>query len=206
MPATLPAFSEPAQALTRPSTPVRASARRPTVGKLYAKEPRSWGGKIVLAVLVLALLGGGAYWYVVLRPTPGWQYPWTPVLKFLHRAPAPAAPAPTPTSTPTAAAPPAAPGAAAQADSLMRSFDQASDALSAAITQFGDRALRFGGKSSDCAPLDSALTVMEDAWTVYNQHQQNVTLDAARAARDQQLASGADGGEATFERSGCQRP
>jgi hypothetical protein len=161
------------------------------VGKLYAKKSKGWGGRIVLILFVLALLGGAGYWYVVLRPK-GWEYPWTPLLKrFASGAPAPK-PAAAPAVTPV--------------DSTTRRFDAASDSLSVAIVGFNDRAQRFGGRPGDCAALDSGLVVLEDAWTTYNQRQQNVVLDAPRATRDQQLASGADSSEATFERSGCARP
>lgn len=139
--------------------------------------------------MILALLGGTGYWYQVLRPTPGWEYPWSPLVRRFAPAKAPA-PAPKPTTV----------------DSATVSFDAASDSLAASITRFGDRALRFGGLPSDCAPLDSGLVAMEDAWTTYNQRQQNVTLDAQRATRDQQLSAGADSAEATFESSGCDRP
>lgn len=181
---------EPVRQPERTSTPVRASARRPTVGKLYVKESKAWTGRIVLGVVILALLGGAGYWYQVLRPTPGWRYPWSPLVRRLaSKAPAPA-PAPKP----------------ATVDSATVRFDVASDSLSAAIARFGDRAQRFGGLASDCAPMDSSLISMEEAWTTYNQQQQNVTLDAQRATRDQQLSAGADSVEATFESSGCQRP
>ena len=89
---------------------------------------------------------------------------------------------------------------------MVRRFDAAGDSLSAAIVGFDDRAQRFGGRPSDCAALDSGLVALEDVWTTYNQRQQNVVLDAPHATRDQQLASGADSAEATFERSGCARP
>lgn len=182
---------EPVRQPERTSTPVRPSARRPTVGKLYAKEPRSWTGKIVAGVIGLAILGGLGYWYQVLRPTPGWEYPWSPLVRrFASGAPA------TPAATPKPFI----------VDSATIRFDVASDSLTAALARFGDRALRFGGQASDCAPLDSTLIQMEDAWTVYNQRQQNVTLDAARAERDQRLSSNADSSEATFESSGCDRP
>lgn len=175
----------------RTSTPVRPSSRRPTVGKLYAQESKSRKGRIILGIIILALLGGAGYWYQVLRPTPGWQYPWSPLVRRFAPAKAPApAPAPKPTTV----------------DSATVRFDAASDSLAAAITRFGDRALRFGGMPSDCAPLDSGLVAMEDAWTTYNQRQQNVTLDSQRATRDQQLSAGADSSEATFESSGCDRP
>jgi hypothetical protein len=182
---------EPVRQPDRTSTPVRPSARRPTVGKFYAKESKSWTGRIVVGVIVLAILGGVGYWYQVLRPTPGWEYPWSPLVhRFASGNPAPPAPAAKPFVV----------------DSATIRFDVASDSLTAALTRFGDRVLRFGGLASDCAPLDSTLMQMEDAWTVYNQRQQNVTLDAARAARDQQLSSNADSSEATFESSGCERP
>lgn len=173
----------------RPSTPIRSSARRPTVGKLYANESKPWTGRIILAIVILALFGGTGYWYVVLRHTPGWEYPWSPLVRRVASTKAPA-PAPQPPIV----------------DSATVRFDVSSDSLAAAITRFGDRALRFGGLPSDCAPLDSGLVAMEDAWTTYNQRQQNVTLDTQRATRDQQLSASADSSEATFESSGCDRP
>jgi len=182
---------EPVRQPERTSTPVRPSARRPTVGKLYGREQRNWTGRIVVGVIVLAILGALGYWYQVLRPTPGWEYPWSPLARRFASAkgaPSPAPPKPF------------------VVDSAAIRFDVASDSLTAALARFGDRALRFGGQASDCAPLDSTLMQMEDAWTVYNQRQQNVTLDAARAARDQRLSSNADSSEATFESSGCERP
>jgi hypothetical protein len=160
------------------------------VGKLYAGEKKSWGGRIVLVLFLLALMGAGGYWYVVLRPA-GWQYPWTPILRRI------AAATPAPKPPPVAVAP---------VDSTVRRFDAVSDSLSVAIVGFDDRAQRFGGRPSDCAALDSGLVTLEDVWTTYNQRQQNVVLDGPRAARDQQLASSADSSEATFERSGCTRP
>jgi proteasome lid subunit RPN8/RPN11 len=182
---------EPLHHPERMSTPVRSSTRRPTVGKLYAKPSRGWTGRIVLGIVILALLGGAGYWYQVLRPTPGWEYPWTPLVRRFASAKAPA-PAPVPQAT--------------VLDSATIRFDQASDSLAAALTRFGDRALRFGGTANDCPPLDSGLIALEDAWTTYSQRQQNVALDATRAARDQQLSSSADSSEATFESSGCERP
>ena len=182
---------EPVRQPDRTSAPVRSSVRRPTVGKLYAKQSKSWTGKIVLGVIVLVLLGGAGYWYLVLRPTPGWEYPWSPLVRRFSSA---KPPAPAPAAKP------------AGIDSSTVRFDAASDSLAVALTRFGDRALRFGGLATDCAPLDSTLIQMEDAWTVYNQRQQNVTLDAARATRDQRLSASADSSEATFEGSGCERP
>ncbi|HYK11136.1 MAG TPA: hypothetical protein VEV39_10075 [Gemmatimonadales bacterium] len=181
---------QPVRQPERTSTPVRPSTRRPTVGKLYAEESTSWKGRIILGVVILALLGGAGYWYLFLRPTPGWEYPWSPLVRQFASKP----PAPAPVAKP------------ATVDSATVRLDVASDSLSQAISRFGDRALRFGGLASDCAPMDSALVSMEDFWTTYNQRQQNVTLDAQRAARDQQLSSSADSVEATFESSGCGRP
>lgn len=150
----------------------------------------------MLAVIVLALLGGGAYWYLQLRPAGAdWQYPWTPLVKMLKsRAPAETTAAKAPTHPVTV-------------DSAAHRFDVVSDSLTIALTGFADRAQRFGGQSSDCAGLDSGLVALEDAWTSYNLRQQSVQpLDAPRAGRDQQLAAAADSAEATFERSGCPRP
>jgi len=193
--ARAPEPAEPGLAppVERSSTPIRPSAtRRPSVGKLYDEKPKSGAGKVIAVLLVLALLGGGgAYWYLMLRPA-GWKYPWAPP----GHAAAPARPA----DTTAAVTPP-------PVDSSTRAFDASADTLNAAIRGFGDRALRFGGKPSDCVALDSGLVTLEDAWIGYNLRQKGVAaLDAGRAGRDQQLAAGADSSEATFERSGCARP
>ena len=195
-----PPPSAPAAA---PSTPVRPSGSRrsasPSVGKLYSEHATSkarrgrFASIAVFLVLVLAL-GGGAYWYFVLRPA-GWKYPWAPPSAV---SPRPGGGGPRPDSL-------AAPLTAA--DSALRRVDRLGDSLGLASRDFDGRVQRFTNKPAECAGLDTGLVALEDAWTAYNVQQKAAgTMDAVRAAKDQQLAAGADSAEASFERSGCPRP
>lgn len=195
-----PPPSAPASA---PSTPVRASGSRrsasPSVGKLYNEQAtsRARRGKFLFVAVFLLLvlgLGGGAYWYFVLRPA-GWRFPWTP----------PSAASPRPTAGGPHVDSLAGPGT--PADSALRRFDRLGDSVGVVVRDFEGRVQRFTNKPAECAGLDTGLVAIEDAWTAYNVQQKAVgVLDGTRTAKDQQIAAGADSAEAAFERSGCARP
>jgi proteasome lid subunit RPN8/RPN11 len=163
-------------------------------------------------LLVLAGVGAGGYWYLVVKNPallPGLvDRAKELVSRFTAKGPPPAAPPrPRPVAVPATqpAAPPPPPPPAA---SPFARFDRLSDSLSGAVRNFQDRARLFASGQMDCGGLARGLVAVDNLWITYNNERKGrlASLDPQRAARDQGLWASVDSVSRHFDNSGCPRP
>ena len=117
--------------------------------------------------------------------------------------PAPPRPEPShPAATTPAPQPPPVPPPAP-----LGKLDQLADALVGTVRGFRTEAGQFDRQQLPCPGLAQSLVAVESRWASYNAARKEAgVLDAAHAARDQQLYASVDSVERRFEQSGCARP
>jgi len=172
-----------------PAKPAKKPLRR-------RRRPGPWLKRLAL-LLVLAGVGGGGYWYFVLRHPhvpPPWAGLVERVKKLVAREPAPRPPRggttrrapppapmpppppppPPPARTPAAApapvrvVPPPAAATPQPPPSPFARFDRLSDSLSRAVRNYHDRAQLFASSRIDCSGLANGLVSVESLWNAYN--------------------------------------
>jgi tetrahydromethanopterin S-methyltransferase subunit F len=86
-------------------------------------------------------------------------------------------------------------------------LDVVGDSLVASVRYFADRAGLFARGQLPCAGLARGLAAVEARWIAYNTARRRAgVLDAAHAARDQELYAGVDSVERRYDQSACPRP
>jgi len=128
---------------------------------------------------MLALGGGGAYYYFKLRPRAAGRV---------------ATPPPAPTATPR--------------DTTWTRFEATADSAMSVVRNYGDRARLFASGQITCAELTGGFAAVESQMLAYGTARKALKqpLDPAHIARDQALFAAVDTVDAQFDRSRCPRP